>query len=139
MSDLILGRENPYATVFDARRWDVTHSFMDTVKLQGHVAKHLVGDRVKHMMESDIEDLKPGCGGICKEKGKVVAAYCDDEGTLQGLPSTRIACVEAESWYMSTMSRQSAQVQPNMHSLGMPRELERCRKELRLSVPWLPL
>lgn len=68
--------------MFDARRWDVTHSFTSAVAIQAHVAKHFVGDRVKHKRGVDIEDLMPGCGGICKDNGKVVAAYRDDGGKV---------------------------------------------------------
>jgi nitrite reductase/ring-hydroxylating ferredoxin subunit len=81
ITDLIMGRSNPYAEIFDARRWDVTHSIFDAAKIQAHVAKHFMGDRVKHLMGPDIEDLKPGCGGICKDHGSVVAAYRDESGT----------------------------------------------------------
>jgi glycine/D-amino acid oxidase-like deaminating enzyme/nitrite reductase/ring-hydroxylating ferredoxin subunit len=88
ITDLIMGRANPYAEVFDARRWDVTHSFFDAAKIQAHVTKHFVGDRVKHMMGPDIEDLKPGCGGICKDHGSVVAAYRDDSGHVHKFSAT---------------------------------------------------
>ena len=77
---MILGQPNPYAELFDARRWDVTKSVFDFARVQTHIAKHLVGDRIKHMMGPDIEDLKPGCGGICKDNGSVVAAFRETTG-----------------------------------------------------------
>jgi glycine/D-amino acid oxidase-like deaminating enzyme/nitrite reductase/ring-hydroxylating ferredoxin subunit len=88
ITDLIMGRANPYAELFDARRWDLTHSIFDAAKIQAHVTKHFVGDRVKHMLGPDIEDLKPGCGGICKDRGSVVAAYMDESGQVYKFSAT---------------------------------------------------
>ncbi len=81
VTDLITDRPNPYAKIFDARRWDVTHSILNAAAIQAHVAKHFVGDRLKHRKGIDIEDLALGCGGICKDHGSVVAAYRDESGT----------------------------------------------------------
>jgi len=81
VTDLITDRPNPYAKMFDARRWDVTHSILNAAAIQAHVAKHFVGDRLKHRKGIDIEDLALGCGGICKDHGSVVAAYRDESGT----------------------------------------------------------
>ncbi|KAJ3200769.1 40s ribosomal protein L44e, partial [Clydaea vesicula] len=85
ITDLIQGKENDYAKLFDARRWDVTKSAKDFVKNQMHVSKKFFGDRIKHMCESiDIEDLAKGQGGICDNKvnGKRVAAFKDENGVL---------------------------------------------------------
>lgn len=82
VTDLITDRPNPYAKMFDARRWDVTHSILNAAAIQAHVAKHFVGDRLKHRKGTDIEDLALGCGGICKDHGSVVAAYRDESGLV---------------------------------------------------------
>jgi len=81
--DLISGRDNKYAKYFDARRWDITHSAKEGLKIGMHVAKHLVGDRYK-VKSIDIEDLVPNDGGIFKDKntGDKVAVYKDQTGII---------------------------------------------------------
>jgi len=83
ITDLIQERENQWESLFDATRWDIVNSAPGLVSTNVHVAKHLVGDRIKHAMEKhDIEDLVRGTGGICQHKGKTVGGYRDEDGNL---------------------------------------------------------
>jgi glycine/D-amino acid oxidase-like deaminating enzyme/nitrite reductase/ring-hydroxylating ferredoxin subunit len=83
ITDSILGRENVYEKLFDARRLDLSHSTTNLMKNTAHIAKHFVGDRIQHLMHPiDIEDLVDGEGGICSEKFGRVAVFKDERGTL---------------------------------------------------------
>ena len=83
--DLVLGGEaavesSKYARMVDARRWDLLKAAPSIAKASVHTAAHMVGDKIKAAMSSDISKLKPGEGGLCKVKGETVGAYLDAEG-----------------------------------------------------------
>jgi glycine/D-amino acid oxidase-like deaminating enzyme/nitrite reductase/ring-hydroxylating ferredoxin subunit len=88
ITDLILDpsnpNKNPYHSLLDARRWDISGSVKGMMEEGWHTTKHLIGDKIKaHSTDKDIQSLKNGEGGIVRSKeGKVVGAYRDDEGKL---------------------------------------------------------
>jgi glycine/D-amino acid oxidase-like deaminating enzyme/nitrite reductase/ring-hydroxylating ferredoxin subunit len=90
IADLIDGREdNPLHKTFDARRWDLTSSLVDIVKGQLHVGKHFVGDRISdHMHVPDIEELRPGCGGVCRIKSHTLSA--EERERASEIPSGQV-------------------------------------------------
>jgi glycine/D-amino acid oxidase-like deaminating enzyme/nitrite reductase/ring-hydroxylating ferredoxin subunit len=95
VTDLMMDKENQYSKIFDARRWDITHSLKGGVEIGFDVAKHLVGDRFK-VKTIDIEELVPDDGGIFKDKvsGDKVAVYRDKAGVIHKFsPScTHLGC-----------------------------------------------
>lgn len=80
--DLIKGVENPWQDLVDARRWDLGQTIGKIASIQGDVAKHFVGDRLKNRDVPEVDTLPCGEGGICKCGSKSVAAYRDDKGAL---------------------------------------------------------
>mmetsp|Transcript_14350 Transcript_14350/g.18209 ORF Transcript_14350/g.18209 Transcript_14350/m.18209 type:complete len:505 (-) Transcript_14350:42-1556(-) len=95
VTDLIMSRDSVGHSLLDARRLNVTKSATSILKTQGKVAKHFVKDRTEHLVKpTDIEDLANGCGAVCKYKGKTVAAYKDDSGSIHAVSPvcTHLGC-----------------------------------------------
>jgi glycine/D-amino acid oxidase-like deaminating enzyme/nitrite reductase/ring-hydroxylating ferredoxin subunit len=81
LADLIAGRHNPWAEVFDATR---LRSLATGKLLTANVgtAQHFVRDRLSNLRPRPAEELGPGEGAIATLGGRKVAAYRDDEGAL---------------------------------------------------------
>ena len=115
VSDLILGRANPYADLYDATRIKPIAAAVDYVKENVGFPAHLVTDRLTSLNaeERPVQSLRPGEGGVftsdegkiavCRDKQGVVHACsavcthlgCDvawnDVGADLGLPVPRLA------------------------------------------------
>ena len=88
LADLVLGRENPYADLFDPNRLNLRTSAGKLVRENAVAAARFVGDRVKHRGRRDIETLTPGEGDIVSSGGEKVAGYRDEDGTLHAVSPT---------------------------------------------------
>ena len=62
LEDLILGRENPWASLYDPSRMKPLASAKDLVKENANVALHFVGDRVTKRGGRDASELAAGRG-----------------------------------------------------------------------------
>ena len=95
LTDLISGRENPWAGLFDATRADLVASAKKLIQENADVAARFVGDRLRAFQAPDVEELAPGEGGIYRESGNRVAAYRDETGTLYTCSAicTHMGCV----------------------------------------------
>ncbi len=82
VSDAILGRDNPWASLFDATRVDLTHSAKQLVTENTNVAKRFLGDRLGIPKASSLTGLAPGEGKVLEIGGEKVAAYRDEAGTV---------------------------------------------------------
>lgn len=76
LRDLILGRENPWAEVYDPNRVNLT-SVPEFVKHSAKVAKHFVGDRL-----SVAESVAPGEGKIVEMENGDAALYKAEDGSI---------------------------------------------------------
>ena len=98
LTDLIAGRDNPWAETFDATRLGpaITSSTFYKENFDA-VGRHLIGDRLRTLNPPDAEDLAPGEGGICKWKGDKVAAYRDESGEIHAVSPvcTHVGCLVA--------------------------------------------
>ncbi len=94
ISDAILGRDNPWASFFEATRLDLSHSAGTLIGANVEVAKHYVGDKLSTISPPPIDELAPGEGGIVDLAGETVAASRDDAGTLAALSPdcTHLGC-----------------------------------------------
>ena len=96
LTDLISGRDNPWAEAFDATRLSgaITSSSFYKENYDA-VGRHLIGDRLNTLNPPDAEDLAPGEGGICKWKGEKVAAYRDESGEIHAVSPvcTHVGCL----------------------------------------------
>jgi glycine/D-amino acid oxidase-like deaminating enzyme/nitrite reductase/ring-hydroxylating ferredoxin subunit len=88
MTDLLQGRENPWAKLFDPYRLTVRASVVGLIKNSLEVGLHLVGDRIVKPGHRSIEDLAPGEGDIVRHAGESVAAYRDDDGAVIAVSPT---------------------------------------------------
>jgi Rieske Fe-S protein len=85
LEDLILERDNPWASLYNPNRMKPLASAKDFVKENANVATRLVGDRLTKRGGRDAADLAPGEGDIAHLDGEKVAAFRDDEGALHAV------------------------------------------------------
>ncbi len=88
LTDLIQGRDNPWAETFDSTRVAPKQSAKKMVSANVDVAKRFVGDRVASLRSPDADELAPGTGGIVDLDGDTVAAFRDDAGKLHAVSPT---------------------------------------------------
>lgn len=100
-TDLILGKENPWAALYTTKRM---HGVKEAAQQNVHVAKRFVGDRL-NIPKADIQKIPPGSGQVVSWKGKKVALYKDPEGNIRMLSAvcTHLGCIvhwntQAETW-----------------------------------------
>ncbi len=83
LSDLALGRENPWASLYDPGRIKPVASAKDFVAENASVAAHFVGDRLKKPEAPGLEQVPPGEGRIVRRGSEALAAYRDEAGSLR--------------------------------------------------------
>jgi len=88
LADLVLGRENPYASLLDPRRLHLRAGARKLVTENAKVAAHFVGDRLRDRGARELADLAPGEGGIVRHGDERVAGYRDDDGSLIAVSPT---------------------------------------------------
>jgi glycine/D-amino acid oxidase-like deaminating enzyme/nitrite reductase/ring-hydroxylating ferredoxin subunit len=84
LSDRILGRENPWAELYDAKRIKPKASLKRFVAGNKSAAFHFVSDRLRSD-DADIESLGPGDGAIVRKGVRKRAVYRDESGALHVL------------------------------------------------------
>jgi glycine/D-amino acid oxidase-like deaminating enzyme/nitrite reductase/ring-hydroxylating ferredoxin subunit len=92
--DLVLGRANPYADLFDPWRLTLRASARALIEENAQVALHFVGDRLTKPGLRSIDDLAPGEGDIVRSGQRKVAAYRDSDGGLTAVSTrcTHLGC-----------------------------------------------
>ena len=88
LADRMLGRENPWAALFDPNRLNARASAGKLVTENAKAGVRFVADRVTKRGRRDIEDLAPGEGDIVRHRGEKVAGYRDEDGTLIAVSAT---------------------------------------------------
>ncbi|MGF1459020.1 MAG: FAD-dependent oxidoreductase [Leptolyngbyaceae cyanobacterium] len=95
LADLVQGRSNAWADLYDATR---ATPFVSTQSLKNNfdVGTHWVGDRLKGLFESP-DTLAPDQGGLVTINGEKVAAYRDERGDLHKVSAIcpHLGCVVA--------------------------------------------
>lgn len=94
LSDLIRGRDNPHAFVFDSLRTGIL--FEKGLYEEGaDVGKRFVGDWVAAPEAESASEIGTGEGGILRRGPEKVAAYRDEEGGLHAVSAvcTHLGCV----------------------------------------------
>lgn len=94
LTDIILGRSNPWEEVYNPSRFKPLESAKTFFSQVAEATKGLVGDRIVPVHEKASQIL-PGEGAIVKIEGERVAAYRDEAGVLHTLdPSCRhMGCI----------------------------------------------
>ena len=104
LTDLVLGRENPWASLFSPHR---ARSFLSLsfVKENANVAKHFFGDRVGLPGRETLEALEPGEGAVVRVDGETMAVSRGEDGSLAAVSArcTHLGCFVAwnraeQSW-----------------------------------------
>lgn len=95
LSDLIGGRENPWAQAYDATRVDPKTMLRQFVKENADATARFVGDRLRAIGAPPADHLAPGQAGIVEAQGEKVAAFRDDTGTLHAVSAvcTHLGCI----------------------------------------------
>ena len=96
LSDLILGRENRYAELYDPTRLKIVGAVKDFVRENLDFPSYLVADRLtSHDVDAEgLKSIAPGEGAIVRLDGKKVAAHCDNAGNFHKLSAicTHLGC-----------------------------------------------
>jgi glycine/D-amino acid oxidase-like deaminating enzyme/nitrite reductase/ring-hydroxylating ferredoxin subunit len=85
LADSILGRENPWAPLYDSKRpvrWSALGGFLKENVAAG---LHFVRDPFSRTDRTSVAELKPGEGAMIRVRGRRTAAYRDEQGALHGL------------------------------------------------------
>jgi glycine/D-amino acid oxidase-like deaminating enzyme/nitrite reductase/ring-hydroxylating ferredoxin subunit len=92
LADLIQGRPNAWASLFEAKRLKPFASAKTFVKENASVASHFLRDRLDR--GDPLEDLEPGEGALIRLGGRKTAAYRDESGDLHTLSPvcTHLGC-----------------------------------------------
>ncbi|WP_095985269.1 FAD-dependent oxidoreductase [Cystobacter fuscus] len=94
LSDLILGRDNRYASLYDATRVKPIAGARDFVHENADVAFHFVADRLARPDTHDLSEVPPGEGRIVEVEGRKVAVYRETSGGVHALSPvcTHLGC-----------------------------------------------
>jgi glycine/D-amino acid oxidase-like deaminating enzyme/nitrite reductase/ring-hydroxylating ferredoxin subunit len=94
LSDMILGRDDGWADLFDPNRVSLRAAAPRFVEENARVGLHFVGDRLRHRGTRPLESLAPGEGDIVRHDGEKVAGFRHDDGTLVAVSAncTHLGC-----------------------------------------------
>lgn len=94
LSDLILGKDNPYTELYDSLR-ATPFVTVESVKQEVDVATRWIGDRFKGLLSSSFNEVAKGEGKLLTIDNEKVAAYRDGLGTVHAVSATctHLACI----------------------------------------------
>jgi glycine/D-amino acid oxidase-like deaminating enzyme/nitrite reductase/ring-hydroxylating ferredoxin subunit len=97
MSDLILGNDNAWTSLFDPHRATLKASAAKLAQENVKVAGHWFGDRIKHPQAGVPGDLAPGEAAVSGTGAGQVAVYRDERGELHKVSAvcTHLGCIVA--------------------------------------------
>jgi glycine/D-amino acid oxidase-like deaminating enzyme/nitrite reductase/ring-hydroxylating ferredoxin subunit len=97
MSDLILGNDNAWASLFDPHRATLKASATKFAQENVKVAGHWIGDRIKHPQAGVPGGLAPGEAAVGGMGAGQVAVYRDELGELHQVSAvcTHLGCIVA--------------------------------------------
>jgi len=95
LTDMILGRENPWAEVLDPSRFKPVTSARDFVRENLNVAKEFMADRVSTPELESLDGIPLGHGEVVEWRGERVAVYKDERGSVSACSAicTHMGCV----------------------------------------------
>ena len=94
LTDLILGKDNPYKELYDSLR-ATPFLTVESVKQEVDVATRWIGDRFKGLLSSSFNEVAQGEGKLLTIDNEKVAAYRDEQGTVHAVSATctHLACI----------------------------------------------
>ncbi|MBA9005273.1 FAD-dependent oxidoreductase [Thermomonospora cellulosilytica] len=84
----ITGRDLPWAGLYDQRLPNPLREAGPVLRLQAHVARHFVGDRLASPQADSVADIAPGSGAVVRVKGERCAVYREPGGSLHVVSAT---------------------------------------------------
>jgi glycine/D-amino acid oxidase-like deaminating enzyme/nitrite reductase/ring-hydroxylating ferredoxin subunit len=87
LADLIAGRKNPWADLFDATRIKPLASAPDFAKENVNVGVHFVGDHLARPDARSVDEVQPGEGRLVRHGVGKAAVHRDDDGALHMVSS----------------------------------------------------
>jgi glycine/D-amino acid oxidase-like deaminating enzyme/nitrite reductase/ring-hydroxylating ferredoxin subunit len=95
LADLALGRENPWAAIYDSTRVKPLTSASELAKENANVAKRWFADRAAAARRHTVADLEPGEGRVARVDGELVAVHRADDGRLAAVSAvcTHLGCI----------------------------------------------
>jgi Rieske Fe-S protein len=88
MTDLALGRDNPWAEVFDSSRLALGREAPGLARNAGRMVRNLVTEKLFSAGLTDSADLGRGEGGVVTVGERKAAAFRDEDGELHALSPT---------------------------------------------------
>lgn len=86
ISDLILGKDNPWKELYDPGRVTIEAStFGRFISENANVAEKFIGGKIAELEEIDVSKVTPGEGLVGKLNGQKVGAFKDNEGRVYGV------------------------------------------------------
>lgn len=80
--DMVLKQQNPLHPLVDSLRWDLRET-KAAMEENWHVTKHMIGDKLKHLVSSKgLDDIGREEGAVITIRGRKVGAYRDGNGAL---------------------------------------------------------
>lgn len=94
LTDLILGRQNPYAALYDATRVKPRAGARDFIQENAEVAFRFVADRLARPEAHALSEVPPGEGRIVEVDGKKVAVFREESGAVHAVSPvcTHLGC-----------------------------------------------
>jgi glycine/D-amino acid oxidase-like deaminating enzyme/nitrite reductase/ring-hydroxylating ferredoxin subunit len=94
MTDLALGRANPWAEVFDSGRVALRQAAPALMENTGRTLANLVARKLPHPSLPDVADLSPGEGGVVSVGRHRAAAFRDEDGVVHAVSAacTHLGC-----------------------------------------------
>ena len=94
LSDTILGRENPFAALYDATRVKPQAGAKDFIQENAEVAFRWVADRLARPDGRKLADVAPGEAKVLEVEGQKVAVYREENGTTHAVSPvcTHLGC-----------------------------------------------
>jgi Rieske Fe-S protein len=95
LTDAILGRDNPWLTVFDPNRLNLRASAKDVTTEGADFTFHFLADRLTKRAADSTGDLTPGEGKVVSRHGRQVAVAKDQDGTVHAVSArcTHLGCI----------------------------------------------
>jgi glycine/D-amino acid oxidase-like deaminating enzyme/nitrite reductase/ring-hydroxylating ferredoxin subunit len=95
LTDMIEGRENPWAEIFDPSRFKPVTSARDFVGENMNVAKEFMADRIGTPELDDVGEIPAGRGEVVEWKGERIAIYKGDDGRVFSCSAvcTHMGCI----------------------------------------------
>jgi glycine/D-amino acid oxidase-like deaminating enzyme/nitrite reductase/ring-hydroxylating ferredoxin subunit len=88
LTDLIGGRDNPWASLFDSNRFKPGAAATEFVKENVNVGWRFMRDKVGGGDYASVDDVPPGQGGLVGRGPAKQAVYREEDGTLHVVSST---------------------------------------------------